>query len=289
MALDSVGTRSLNSIATGCTCAVLSTLLAFLPTGATAGCSTGGGPAPAPSASASAEPPLDPIGEDIFAVNRDTAFYYSFQSNLDGSAKSKKELRVDRNLWNDCAQLQIRLPYVTVYPPQARSSADVTTFSAFGNAELRYSYRVDSPTFDHAIVLVGSFPTAGDGVESLDTELKALYAAKWRWSGGSIAYASEYDQTVIRPPGATYTSYYEGTLTLPNVTFIDSSALRGVKVSGIYNYRVLFNDGGTFKSAVGAIINGNLNDVAFNVTDTWGTGAHALWKYKFEATLAARF
>ena len=267
---------------------VLACAAAVAPLRSIAACPSAATASPNPSPSP--EPLFEPVGEDIFALDRDVAAHYSFQSNLDGSAKLKRELRVDRKLWNPCAQLQIRLSYVTVYPSLRSSPAsNGTPFSGFGNAELRYSYRVDSPSFDHALEIVGSFPTAADGVESIDTELKFLYATKWRWTGGSIAYANEYDQTVILPPGARYTSFYEGTLTLPNVKFVDTAALRGLKLSAIYNYRILFNDGGTFKSAVGAIVNGNLNAVAFNVIDTWGTGAHGLWKYKLEATAAARF
>jgi hypothetical protein len=262
--------------------------LALLPIRAAARCSSLATASPAPSPSPSAEPPLYDVDKDIFSVDRDAAGYYSFQSNPDGSAKAKRELRFDRNLRNDCAQLQIRLPYVTVYPAQDSGSGKLSPFSGFGNAELRYSYRVDSPTFSHAISIGADFPTADDGVQSIDTELKFLYATKWKWNGGSVAYSNEYDQTVVQPPGARYTSYYQGTLTLPSYRFVDSPAWRGLKLSALYEYRVLFNDGGTVESVAGGILSGDVNDFAFNVIDTWGTGAHALWKYRVEATAATR-
>ncbi len=243
---------------------------------------------PAPTVAPAPEPPLYDVDEDIFTVDRDVAGYFAFQSNLDGSAKAKKELRLDRNLWNDCAQLQVRLPLVTVYPGERGHTPSGNPFSAFGNAELRYSYRVSSPSFDHAISIGAELPTSGDGVQSLDTELKFLYATKWKWKGGSVAYESEYDQTVVSPPGSRYNSYYQGTLAAPSCAFADSPALRGLKVSGIYEYRILANQGGTFRSAVGGLLNGNLNDVAINLIDTWGTGNHGLWKYKLEATAAVR-
>jgi hypothetical protein len=289
VALRSRSTRWTHAVAAACASAGLSTVAAVLPIRAAARCNPPASASPAPSPSPSAEPPLYDVDKDIFAVDHDSAGYYSFQSNPDGSAKAKKELRVDQNLWNSCAQLQIRLPLITVYPAENSSFVKLNPFSGFGNVELRYSYRVDSPTFDHAITIAAALPTAGGGVESLDTELKFLYATKWRWTGGSIAYANEYDQTVILPPGARYTSYYQGTLTLPNYTFVASPTWKGLKISTLYEYRVLFNDGGVVESALGGIINGNVNDVAVNLIDTWGTGAHSLWKYRVEATAAARF
>jgi hypothetical protein len=279
------------SVAAASASICLSLAFALHPGRASASCNAPASASPtSASPSVSPEPPLYNVDEDIFTVDRDTAGYYSFQSNLDGTAKAKRELRVDRSLWNRCAQLQIRLPLVTVYP--TTNVAHTTTanpISAFGNAELRYSYRVDTPTFVHAIGIGVEFPTAGGGVQSIDTELKFLYATKWKWKSGSVAYASEYDQTVVLPPGSRYTSYYQGTLTLPNYAFVDSAAWKGLKISGIYEYRVLSNEGGIVDSAVGGILNGDLNDVALNVIDTWGTGSHGLWRYKFEATAAARF
>lgn len=70
---------------------------------------------------------------------------------------------------------------------------------------------------------------------------------------------------------------------------MDSPALKGLRISALYDFRVLFNDGGIVQPAVGGIINGNINDVALNVIDTWGVGEHGLWKYKVEATAVGRF
>lgn len=259
---------------------------AFCAEAASAGCPS---PSNAARTAAVAEPPLYDVDQDIFSVDRDLAGHFSFQSNLDGSAKAKRELRVDRSLWNRCAQIEIRLPVVTVYPGPNAGTRNENPFSAFGNAELRYSYRVTSPSFDHAIAVGAELPTSGEGVQSIDTELKFFYATKWKWKGGSAAYTSEYDQTVISPPGSRYNSYYQGTLALPNAAFVDSPAWRGFKVSGIYEYRILANDGGLFRTAAGGMLNGNLNDIALNLIDTWGTGAHGLWRYRVEATAAARF
>jgi hypothetical protein len=265
-------------------------LAALRPASGAAGCDRPTAAAATASPSPAVDPPLYDVDKDIFSVDHDAAIYYSFRTNLNGSAKAKRELRYDRNLWNTCAQLQIRLPFITVYPSESSSyAANENPFSGFGNAELRYSYRVDSPTFIHAIELGVELPTANNGVQSIDTELKFLYATKWKWSGGSIAYANEYDQTVVQPPGARYVSYYQGTLTLPSYAFVDSPALKGLKVSALYQYRVFLNNGGLVESAVGGILNGNVNDVAVNVIDTWGTGPHGLWRYRLEATAAARF
>src|SRR5436309_2282255 len=90
-----------------------------------------------PDATATPEPPLYPIGDQIFTLDRDGTIYYYFQGNRDGSAKVKRELRYDRNLWNTCAQLQVRLPFITRYPNAPSSlSPQANPYTGFGNAEL---------------------------------------------------------------------------------------------------------------------------------------------------------
>jgi hypothetical protein len=250
----------------------------------TAATSTSASPAPT-------EAPLYPMGDDIYTEDRDGTLFYYFQGNRDGTAKVKKEVRYDRNLWNTCAQLQIRLPFITKYPTSAviPNSPYANPYSGFGNAELRYLYSVTSKTFDHTLVAGIALPTANNGVESLDTQLKAFYIVKWKWDGGAVASTNEYDQSVIRPPGSSETSLYEQELTLPYWSFVDSSSLKGLKLSATYTGRVYFNEGSILKSALGAIINGSFNDVGISLRDTWGLGGNGLWKYKVEANATARF
>ena len=104
-------------------------------------------PSPAPysaSATPAPHPRLYTVGQEFFTLDRDATAYYSFQGNRDGTAKAKKELRYDRNLWDTCAQLQIRLPFITRYPTTSNSfSPDANPYSGFGNAELRYSYSLE--------------------------------------------------------------------------------------------------------------------------------------------------
>jgi hypothetical protein len=235
------------------------------------------------------EPPLYTIGDQIYTVDHDATAFYYFQGNRDGSAKAKYELRYDRNLWDTCAQLQVRFPFITKWPTAPNSSSPYARpYTGFGNAELRYSYNVIGSSFDHSLEGGAVFPTQQNGVDGTDWQLKAFYNIKWKWNGGSVAYSNEYDQTVIQPPGASETSYYEGKLTLPNYAFVN--VLRGLKISGIYNYRAFFDSTTpNFKSAAGGIINGNINDVALNLIGTWGLGVNGLWKYKIEASAVARF
>lgn len=231
------------------------------------------------------------MADDIYTIDHDATLFYYFQGNRDGTAKVKKEIRYDRNLWNTCAQLQIRLPFITKYPtaPVTPYSPNANPYSGFGNAELRYLYAVTSKTFDHSLVFGAAFPTQTNGVESIDTQLKGFYIVKWKWSGGAIASTNEYDQTIIRPPGASETSLYEQELTLPYWSFIDSPAMKGLKLSTTYTARVYFNDGSIYKSALGVMLNGSINDFAISFRDTWGLGANGLWKYKVEANASARF
>lgn len=247
-------------------------------------------PIPAPSPQ-DTEGPLYPMADDIYTIDHDATLFYYFQGNRDGTAKVKKEARYDRNLFNTCAQLQIRIPFITKYPiaPVEPYSPNANPYSGFGNLELRYIYAVPTKTFDHSLVGGIALPTQNNGVESIDTQLKAFYIVKWKWSGGALASTNEYDQTIIRPPGAGYTSYYEQELTFPYWSFIDSPALKGVKLSATYTGRVLFNDGSIYKSAIGYIVNGSINDFALSLRNTWGIGGNGVWKYKVEANASARF
>ena len=263
---------------------------------AVAGCIARAAASPAPASGTSAapsasEPPLYPMADDIYTIDHDATLFYYFQGSRDGTAKVKKEARYDRNLWNTCAQLQIRLPFITKYPvaPVTPYSPNANPYSGFGNAELRYLYSVTSKTFDHSLVVGAAFPTESNGVDSIDTQLKFFYNVKWKWNGGALASTNEYDQSVIRPPGSSYTSYYEQELTAPYWSFIDSPTMRGVKLSASYTGRVLFNDGSLYKSALGFIVNGSINDFALSLRDTWGIGGNGVWKYKLEANASARF
>ncbi|MGB8909744.1 MAG: hypothetical protein WCC84_13460 [Candidatus Cybelea sp.] len=281
--------RSGRAIATSAFACLLA-VLAVAPARAVAdGCisraAAAASPAPSPS-----EAPLYPMGDDIYTIDHDATLFYYFQGNRDGTAKVKKEARYDRNLWNTCAQLQIRIPFITKYPTAAvlPYSPDANPYSGLGNLELRYLYAVPAKTFDHTIAVGVALPTQANGVESIDTQLKFFYITKWKWSGGALASTNEYDQTVIRPPGAGYTSYYEQEITVPYWSFIDSPDMKGLKISASYTGRVLFNDGSIYKSAIGWIMNGSINDVGLSLRDTWGIGANGVWKYKVEANATAR-
>ncbi|MFY9665432.1 MAG: hypothetical protein WAL67_10395 [Candidatus Cybelea sp.] len=269
--------------------ALLTALAAGSPEKAIAGCIARAAASASPSPSPS-EAPLYAMGDDIYTIDHDATLFYYFQGNRDGTAKVKKELRYDRNLWNTCAQLQIRFPFITKYPtaPVLPYSPNANPYSGFGNLELRYLYSVPEKTFDHTIAVGVALPTQANGVESIDTQLKLFYITKWKWNGGSLSSTNEYDQTVIRPPGASNTSYYEQEIALPYWSFVDSPAYKGLKFSASYTGRVFFNDGSIYKSAIGGIINGSMNDVALSLRDTWGIGANGLWKYKVEANATAR-
>src|ERR1700729_973007 len=238
---------------------------------------------PGPSVTPAPEGPLYSMGDEIYTIDHDGTLYYDFRGNRDGSAKVKREVRYDRNLWNVCAQLQVRLPFVTRYPTAGNP------YSGFGNAELGYSYGVRSPAFDHSLEGRAAFPTQSNGVEAIQTQIKTFYTTKWKWTGGSVSYMNEFNQAVSRSSLVRYASFYEGELVLPNSAFVDSPVLRGLRISAIYNGRVLFNRGGLYQSAIGGLLYGNLNDVALKLVDTWGIGPHGLWKYRVEATAAARF
>lgn len=219
--------------------------------------------------------------DDIYTLNRDGTLFYSFQGNRNGTARAKEEFRYGRSLWNGCAQVRIRIPIVTKY------SLMGTPHTGLGNVELGYGYYVPGATFNHSIEFRIVAPTNANGVDNTATEIKGFYNVTWKWPGFAIGYNNEYDQSVIKPPTGTWTSYYEGKLSFPSYAFVH--ALKGLNVSVFYNYRVLFDSGGLFKDAVGATTFGSMNDVAWSVTDSWGLGANGLWKFRFEANLTASF
>jgi len=216
------------------------------------------------------------------SVDRDATLFYYFQGNTDGTGKAKYELRYGRDLWNDNAIIRIRIPFLTKYPTMG------TPTTGLGNIELGYSYGASSPTFNHSLELRGSFPTAANHVSSNDTQLKGFYTTKWKWKGGAITYLNEYDQSIIVPPGSSWTSYYEGKLTLPDYHFPNRPTL---SFAAYYNYRWLFDSGGKFKDALGGTFFGNFNDVAVSFFDSWGLGGNAssLWRYKFELNVTGKF
>ena len=219
------------------------------------------------------------MDNDVYSRVPSVTGYYYFQENPDGTAKVKQELRLSKTLWNDNAQIQIRIPYITRFPLEGNP------FSSLGNLEGGYSYNVTSPTFNHSLEFRFTLPTAQNGVETADTEIKGFYTTKWTFPGWALTYANEYDQTIIPPHDNAYVSYYEGKLTLPDYNFRN---LPGLKFSAFYNYRILFDSGGKFKDALGGTLFGNINDVAISITDSWGLGDNALWHYKFEANVTAR-
>ena len=223
---------------------------------------------------------VDDIDEPT-SINRTATLYYYFQGNTNGTAKVKQEVRYGRNLWNNDAIVRLRIPFITRYPTSGNP------FSGLGNIELGYAYNVAASSFDHSLEFRVALPTATNGVESLDTQLKGFYTTKWQWRGGAAIYVNEYDQSIIVPPGSSWTSYYEGKLTLPNSSFIHP--LGGLRIAAIYDFRVLFNSGGAYKNAIGGTLFGNLNDVAISFTDTWGLGSNPLWKFKPEVNVTAKF
>jgi hypothetical protein len=228
--------------------------------------------------SAPTESPLFDVGEDVYTIDRDMTLYYYMQVNPDGSAQAKREFRFGRNLWNDHAQLRIRVPELTKYP------AVGAAYSGLGNIEIGYSYVLTSSAFDHFLETRIALPTATFGVTSLDTQLKAYYGTKWKWRGGGIGLVNEFDQTIIKPPGASWTSYYDAKINVPDLRLVG-----GVKLSTVYEGRFVFNAGGVYRSAAGGTLFGNFHGVALSVIDTWGIGGNPLWRYKLEANATVRY
>ena len=234
--------RWLRFVATALSGTTFLVVLALSPARAIAAC-VSAAPSPVPAASPSAAPdagtvvsegaapaptpfveaPLYSIGDEIYSEDRDGTLYYYFQGNTDGTGKAKYDMRYDRNLWDTCAQAQIRVPIITKYPVAG------SPYSGLGNIELGYSYNVASKTFDHSLQARIALPTENNNVDSYDTQLKFFYDVKWKFNGLSVAYSNEYDQSITRPPGASYTSYYEGKVTMLGYSFVNAPGWSGLK------------------------------------------------------------
>jgi len=235
-----------------------------------------------PAATPLPEGALYSAPDDIYTIDREATFYYYYQNNKDDSGKAKRELRYKRNLWVKNAQIGIRIPFVTSHPVNGDNKTGLS------NIELGYNYNVTSPTFNHSLEFRVALPTVANGVTSNDTQLKGFWTTKWKFNNKTaLAYTNEYDQTIIHPPGSSWTSYYEGKLTYPDWGF--RHALVGVNITAFYNFRILFDSSGQYKDALGLSLFGTTGNTAISITDSWGIGGNGLWKYKGELNISSRF
>lgn len=230
-------------------------------------------PAPAPA--------LFQVGNQVYTIDRDFTADYVYQGFSSGKTEAKYEFRAGRNLWNTHAQLRIRIPWYIEHP------ATGPAYGGIGNISLGYSYVVAEAAFVHSLEARVLLPTAANGVKSNDTELKGYYALKWRLHPGAISYVNEFDQTIVRPPGSNWTSYYDGKLAAGEFGLV-----HGLKGSAFYEPRFVFSAGGVYRSALGANVFGSLGkSVALSGTASWGVGTAGqtgLWKYKYELIATAR-
>lgn len=226
-------------------------------------------------------PALFQEGNQIYTIDRDFTADLVYQGFSSGKTEMKYEFRAGRNLWNAHAQVRIRVPWYIEHPKTGRA------YGGMGNISLGYSYVVPGPDFDHSLEARVALPTAVNGVKSNDTELKGLYALKWRLHPGAVSYINEFDQTIVRPPGANWTSYYDGKLAAGEFGLV-----RAFKGSAFYESRFVFSAGGVYRSAAGVNLFGKLGKaVAFSATGSWGVGTPGqtgLWKYKYEMNVTAR-
>jgi hypothetical protein len=227
---------------------------------------------------APSDPPLFEDGDDIVTAGSSVTAYDDFQTNPGGSAQAKRELRFGQDVGDAGGQLRLRVSELTRYPSGGPA------FSGFGNVEIGYASVTQSAAFDRFTELRIALPTVTNGVASNDTQLKAAYGPRWKWAGGAASLVNEFDQTIVRPPGSTWTSYDDTKINLP-----DAGIAQAVRVSGFYEGRFVFSAGGIYRSAAGATIFGNVKNVALAVLASWGVGGNGLWRSKLEANATARF
>jgi len=234
-------------------------------------------PTPTPIASSEPAQPLN----TLFELQRLAKIRYYFQSNTGGKGRAEYRLTLGRDDKRHHTQYNINIPILTSYAPTRPPK------TGLGNISLMISHIDLGEGYSHSAGVELWLPTATNGVRSNDTQLRPLYGLRWtgRRSHFSFTLDNTFAQSIIVPPGSTWTSYYDfrmaATPYAGNGTF-----------SVFYEGRFLFTQGGTYASAIGPNVGAKLwPGATLNAYDIWGIGASGqtnLWRYKCLVNVTAK-
>lgn len=234
------------------------------------------------SGSAGASPDqsaLESTTDDAFEVSHTFAARYYFESKLNGAGIAQYRLTFGKAL-SKRRSMKIYLPLVTSF------AATRAPKSGLGNIAFVYTDSVKGQAFDHALVGELWLPTVTNGVKSDDTQVRPHYDVRWRWSNSGLSLENRFAQSVIVPPGSSWTSFYDLRAT-PYVSTARSGA-----VALLYEARVNFALGGIFVSAIGPSITANIGRATtLSAFDIWGIGGNGqanLWRYRVQAQVNAK-
>jgi hypothetical protein len=237
------------------------------------------GPTPdaTPSSASAAAQPLN----NLFELEPLAKARYYFQSNTGGRGRAEFRLTLGRNDRRHHTQFNINIPITTSYAPTRLPK------TGLGNISLLVNHAHLGEGSSQSVGVELWLPTATNGVRSNDTELRPMYGLRWtgRRSNFSFTLDNTFAQSIIVPPGSTWTSYYDFRMAAAPYAGNGTFAV-------LYEGRFLFTLGGTYASAIGPNVVAKLwPGATLNAYDIWGIGASGqtnLWRYKAQFTLTQR-
>jgi hypothetical protein len=241
----------------------------------TSGASPSPTPAPAPTSG-----PAQPLNT-LFQLEPLLKARYYFQSNVGGKGKAQYRLTLGRDDKRHHTQYNINIPIVTSY------AATRPPMTGLGNISLYVAHVDLGENYSHTLAGELRLPTATNGVSSNDTQLRPMYGLRWSGPRGNFSFTLDntFAQSIIVPPGSTWTSYYDFKMAaaprVGNGTF-----------AAFYQGRFIFTKGGAYASAIGPNVVTKLWPAAtLNAYDIWGIGTSGqtnLWRYKLQLNLTVK-
>ena len=173
----------------------------------------------------------------------------------------------------------IHIPLITNYPVNAPPT------SGLGKIIVYAIHGIGGRDMSHSIGFELWLPTVANHVQSDDTQMRLLYGARWGAQHGSVTSGFTFAQSVIVPPGSRWNSFADEKLALAPHAAHGTFAV-------FYEGRSIFNQGGTYASAIGPNLITTIGPrAALNAYETWGIGNSGqtnLWHYKIQATASMR-
>lgn len=234
---------------------------------------------PPPGATpAAASAPVEPLNT-LFQLEPLAKARYYFQSNTGGKGRAEYRVTFGRDDKRRHMQFNLNIPLVTSYaatrPPK----------TGLGNITIYVGHVLLGTGYSHTLAGELWLPTVTNGVRSNDTQLRPMYGIRWSGKRNSFTLDNTFAQSVIVPPGSTWTSYYDFRMAAAPYAGHGTFAV-------FYEGRFLFTLGGTYASAIGPNVVTKLwPGATLNAYDIWGIGASGqtnLWRYKTQFNLTQR-
>jgi hypothetical protein len=237
-------------------------------------------PAPTPSATPTTSEPAQPLNT-LFQLEPLVKARYYFQSNTSGKGKAEYRVTFGRDDRRHHTQFNINIPLVTSYaatrPPK----------TGLGNISLYVGHVDLGEGYSHTLAGELRLPTVTNGVSSNDTQVRTMYGLRWTGRHANFSYTLDntFAQSIIVPPGSTWTSYYDFKMAAAPYAGNGTFAV-------FYEGRFLFTLGGTYASAIGPNVVAKLwPGATLNAYDIWGIGTSGqtnLWRYKCQFNLTQK-